>query len=98
MGTSFIIEIQGTNKYLIHTPSMRTPQVIKDELIIYQCMRSTLMCAIKNNIKSIVIPLFGGGCGGVHPQTIAYMMKKAYDQITHPPKALSWEYVKTAEI
>ena len=98
VGTSFLIKIPHTNKCLIHTPTMRTPEVIRDKLTIYQCMRSTLMCAIKNDIKSIVIPLFGGGCGGVHPQTIAYMMKRAYVQITNPPTELTWEYAISFQV
>ena len=98
VGTSFLIKIPHTNKCLIHTPTMRVPQVIRDKLTIYQCMRSTLMCAINNNVKSMVVPLFGGGCGGVHPQTIAYMMKRAYDQITDPPKELTWQYAISFQV
>ena len=60
-------------------------------------MRSTLMCAYQNNVQSILIPLFGGGCGEVHPQTIAKMMKLAYDQIHNPPKKLDWDYVESVE-
>ena len=98
VGTSFMIESGIPGCALIHTPSMRTPQIIKDPLVIYQCMRTTLMCAIQNNVKSILIPLFGGGCGEVHPQLISEMMWKAYAQIKNPPQKLGWDYVEDHEI
>lgn len=94
VGTSFIIKANDNGQSLIHTPSMRIPQKIKDETVIYQCMRSTLICAKQNNVKSIVIPLFGGGCGKVAPNVIAKMMNLAYIQINNPPQKLDWEYVE----
>lgn len=81
VGTSFMIETSKKDLKLIHTPTMRTPEVILDERIIYQCMRTTLMCALENDINKIVIPAFGGACGQVNPITIASMMRKAYQQI-----------------
>ena len=98
VGTSFIIDANEKGQKLIHTPSMQTPREIVDPFVVYQCMRTTLMCAYQNNVKSILIPLFGGGCGGVHPQTIAKMMKLAYDQIHNPPDKLDWSYADIAEV
>mgnify|MGYP002626326878 CR=1 FL=1 len=92
VGTSIILDIDGTNKKLIHTPSMRTPSRIKDPMIVYYCTRATLICAIKNNINSIVIPAFGGDCGGLDSYIIALMMKEAYDQVMNPPKEINWKY------
>ena len=57
-------------------------------------MRTTLMCAIQNNVDRILIHLFGGGCGKVHPKLIAEMMWKAYAQINNPPQTLSRDYVE----
>ena len=74
VGTSFLIAANKDNQYLIHTPTMRTPQPIEDPRVIYQCMRTTLMCAYENNAESILIPLFGGGYGEVHPKLIAEMI------------------------
>lgn len=93
VGTSFIIDINDTQK-LIHTPTMRIPSKIKDARVIYQCMRMTLITANQNNIKDILIPMFGGSTGGVSPHNIAKMMRYAYDQIEMPPEKLTWEYVK----
>jgi O-acetyl-ADP-ribose deacetylase (regulator of RNase III) len=77
---------------LIHTPSMRTPSHIKEPLVVYNCMRTCLMLAKQNNIKSIVIPAFGGACGNLEYSLIAEMMFKAYQQIKNPPKEITWEY------
>ena len=81
IGTSIIADIPNTKQKLIHTPTMQISKPIKDEFIIYQCMRTTLMVALENKIKTIVIPAFGGDCGKVHPKVVATKMKEAYDQI-----------------
>ena len=80
------------NPILIHTPTMRTPEVIEDPRIIYQCMRTCLIEAINQEIESIVIPAFGGCTGKVSPQVIAKMMFLAFDQISHQPNKLTWGY------
>lgn len=77
---------------LIHTPTMRTPEVINDPRIIYQCMRTTLIEAINQRVDSIVIPAFGGCTGKVKPDTIAKMMYLAYEQICNYPNKLTWDY------
>ena len=61
-------------------------------------MRSTLACAKKHKVKSILIPMFGCGVGGVHPQRVAQLMRQAYDQINNPPKSLDWEYAFSVEV
>lgn len=81
VGSSFIIDTPKDNIRLIHTPTMRIPEKIKDDKIIYQCMRTTLICALENDVNCIVIPAFGGACGGVSEEIISIMMKRAYDQI-----------------
>ena len=50
------------------------------------------MLAKEHNIKSIVIPAFGGACGNVKYSVIAEMMFNAYQQVTNPPKTISWTY------
>lgn len=81
VGSSIIVDIPNTNKKLIHTPTMRIPSPIVDSEIVYTSMRSTLICALKNNIQSIIIPAFGGSTGMVKERTIAKEMFKAYIQI-----------------
>ena len=98
VGTSFIIETNKDNQYLIHTPTMRTPEEILDARIIYQCMRTTLIVAKQNNIKSILIPMFGASTGNVKPQVVAKMMYKAYEQINNPPKKIDWIYAEIVDM
>ena len=69
---------------------MRLPSEIREPEIVYQCMRTTLMEAIKNKIESIVIPVFGGGTGMVPYRTIAKLMKMGYDQIKNPSSVEYW--------
>lgn len=83
VGTSFIIKTNLSNLYLIHTPTMQRPSIIKDDMIVYYCMRSTLICALQNNIKSVVIPVFGGSCGGLTPERASTRMFDAYSQIAN---------------
>ncbi|WP_051533564.1 macro domain-containing protein [Anaerovibrio sp. RM50] len=94
VGTSFIIETGLRGIQLIHTPTMIIPSKIKDPLVIYQCMRTSLITALKNGIKSIVIPAFGGGCGYVSTQLLCEMMYEGYKQVMNPPEALDWEYAE----
>lgn len=93
VGTSFIVDAGKDGCKLIHTPSMRIPCEIKDPLVIYQCMRTTLMCAIENDIKSILIPMFGSGVGGIDADDAAKFMWLAYQQLSNPSPKNNWEQV-----
>ncbi|MBR6719641.1 MAG: macro domain-containing protein [Clostridia bacterium] len=92
VGSSFVIDIPNSDIKLIHTPTMRVPDIIVDASVVYQCMRSTLMVALNNGIESIVIPAFGCGTGMVKDDDVARMMYFAYKQVTNPPRDLSWDY------
>lgn len=111
VGSSFYIRIRNeNNEYcfstdkhgkhsivgLIHTPTMRTPEIITDYRIIYQCMRTTLIEALGS--EYIVIPAFGGCCGQVPYDEIAKMMYLAYEQICNPPKEITWKYAIETKI
>ena len=80
VGTSFIIDAPE-DKRLIHTPTMISPEIIVDDRVVYQAMRSTLICALQNNVKSILIPLFGAGTGQVPLNMVCKHMIDAYKQI-----------------
>lgn len=77
---------------------MRVPNKIKDKQVIYQAMRTTLIEAKKNNINSIVIPMFGGKTGGTHPNDVAKLMRLAYDQINNVPNKIDWDYAYKIKI
>ena len=94
VGTSFLIDTGIAGQALIHTPTMRTPQRILDAQVIYQCMRTALMCAAEHSVESIVIPMFGGSTGGVRPQLAADMMWRAYRQLKNPPERIDWNNVE----
>lgn len=98
VGTSFIIPTNKDNQFLIHTPTMRTPEMVVDARIVYQCMRTTLLEAIHNNIQSILIPMFAAHTGNVKPQVVAKMMWKAFEQIQNPPTKLNWEYAEIVDM
>ena len=92
VGTGFIIPIPNSDVKLMHVPSMRVPSAVADPLVVYQCMRTVMMLALDNNIQSIVIPAFGGGCGGMKEEQIAALMREGYDQVMDPPKYPTWRY------
>jgi len=96
VGTSFLLEI-GNGQKLIHTPTMKIPSKIKDPFVVYQCMRTTLMCAVQNNVQSIVIPVFGGATGGVDALDAAKLMWLGYYQIHHPNTEINWDIVRDIE-
>ncbi len=91
VGTSFIIDAPK-NKRLIHTPTMIQPSIIKDDKVVYAAMRSTLMCALNNNVEQIVIPVFGTATGLVYPMKAASQMFKAYMQILNAEKGNYFYY------
>lgn len=97
VATSISVKIPNSDKWLIHTPTMRTPEIIKDERIIYQCTRTTLIEANKLGLDSIVIPAFGGGVGNVEPDIIAKYMYIAYEQVKNVPAEIDWDYASRME-
>ena len=82
VGTCIVVDIPNApGKKLLHTPTMRTPSVIRDHQIVYQCMRSALMAALDNDIECMIVPAFGGSAGRVPHEVIAFNMRLAWDQI-----------------
>lgn len=98
VASSFIINIPFSKQRLIHTPTMRIPSPIVDNDIVYNAMRSTLICALDNNVESIIIPAFGGSTGMVSFDIVARLMLKAYKQIfCNNIKIKSWDDVNKLE-
>lgn len=91
VATSFTLDTTVEGVKLIHTPTMREPDEIREPLVVYQCMRTTLIEAIKNNIQEIVIPSFGGGTGCLKHETIAKMMYQGYMQVmNYKAQDINW--------
>lgn len=80
VGTSIIMDTGIDDIKLIHTPTMINPSKIHDANVVYECTKSTLELASKNKIQNIVVPAFGGACGGLSPKIIAEKMHKAISQ------------------
>ena len=99
VGTSFSVPIPGREDILlIHTPTMRAPSPIVDPLVVYQCMRTTLMEAMRTSRQRVVVPAFGGACGFLPFKKIAMLMWEAYLQIADPPTEITWEYALSREL
>ena len=93
VGTSLSVPIPGhEDVLLIHTPTMRVPTPIVDPLVVYQCMRTTLIEAMRTSRRRIVVPAFGGAYGFLPFKKIAMLMWEAYLQISDPPAEITWEY------
>ncbi len=92
VGSAFILPTGMAGVRLIHAPTMRMPSVIADPQVIYTVTRSTLIVAMQNDVRSILIPAFGGGCGKVPFARIAKEMRSAVNQLLDPPKELNWMY------
>lgn len=92
VGTSIILDTNLDGVKLIHTPTMRTPSIIKDESLVYHCTRSCLITALNGGVSSVVLPAFGAATGCVPYETVAQMMWRAYDQLNNPPDEIDWEY------
>ena len=94
VASSFIIDTGKDNIKLIHTPTMRIPFPVKDPMIVYQCMRTTLLTALENNIVSLVIPAFCSEWGDVSPKAIGKLMYEGYKQVMNPPDKIDWNYAE----
>ena len=93
--TSFIIDTDVQGVKLIHTPTMRIPSMITDNRIVYHCTRSCLISALNSDVKSVVVPAFGGLTGCVPRNTVAQMMWFAFDQLKNTPNKIDWEYANS---
>lgn len=91
--SSLSINIPNHNKcVLIHTPTMRTPELIVDVTTIYHCTRSSIIESICSLCDTIILPAFGGLTGGRSPYTVAYYMERALSQLINIPDNITWEY------
>ncbi len=81
VASSFIMNTDLPGLKFIHTPTMQYPSPIEDEMIVYYCMRTTLICALRHDVNCIVIPVFGGAVGGIDGPTASRLMYEGYNQI-----------------
>ncbi len=90
VGTSISVKHKGIT--LIHTPTMRVPSTIVDPMVVYHSMRSTMIEALRDNVRIMVVPAFGAGCGMLPFDVVATLIAAAYRQVADPPTGINWEY------
>lgn len=80
---------QARIPYLVSAPTMRVPGPIGATANVYLAFRAALIAVSRHNesapgsIRSVLVPGFGTGIGGVPPRRAARQMKLAYDAIVH---------------
>lgn len=88
------LNVPFNNYAILHTPTMRTPEVIIDRRVVYDCMRSCLLESLKAGHDYIVVPAFGGLTGGVPHDEIARLMFLAYTEVYNKRDGGSWGYAR----
>lgn len=80
---------QARIPWLVSAPTMRVPGPIGATANVYLAFRAALIAIGRHNesapgsIRSVLVPGFGTGIGGVPPRRAARQMKRAYDAIVH---------------
>jgi O-acetyl-ADP-ribose deacetylase (regulator of RNase III) len=110
VGTSFIINaneeiVEGQNKYVAHTPTMRIPMDIRHTENVYQAMRAMLIEVHKfnneldfgfegplNRINTVACTGLGTFCGRVPSASAAKQMRLAYDNYLNVPDSIDWDF------
>lgn len=78
VGESFLVPVTHQKfKYLCYVPTMRIPENVSHTINAYLSLRSLLITCIKNNINSIIVPLFCAGAGEMPVQTICKQYEMA---------------------
>ena len=96
VGTSISVEYNGMT--LVHTPAMRVPSTIADPMVVYHCMRTALIEAMRCGVETMVVPAWGAGCGMLPFGTVADLMAAAYFQVKNPPSKLDWDYANSRQL
>ena len=71
--------------YCISAPTMRVPQMLTSFEPIYLSTRAAIRCALKLDIKSVIMPGMGTGTGRVDLDKAAYVMLLAIRDTLNPP-------------
>lgn len=77
--------------YIISAPTMRVPWVLHRTVNVYLATKAAVMLAKKHELKSIVFPGMGTGCGELSPTICAKQMRSGIqDALTGPMFPDSW--------
>ncbi|WP_373225850.1 macro domain-containing protein [Enterobacter cloacae complex sp. ESBL7] len=106
VGTAFVIA-SGDSKhpFLVHAPTMRVPKVISGTDTVYQATWAALLAIHLHNlsasqseqIRTVVFPAMGAGCGQVPPDRVAKQMRLAWLNFNKQPSAIDWRYASSRE-
>lgn len=101
VGTAFVIE-SGHSKHpwLIHSPTMRTPELIYGTDAVYRATWAALLAVYHHNlagtgdrkISRMVFPAMGAGCGQVSPYSVAGQMALAFENFKFLPANINWDF------
>ncbi|HHA2248649.1 TPA: macro domain-containing protein [Enterobacter ludwigii] len=106
VGTAFVIESgDSRHPYLVHAPTMRIPKIISGTDTVYQATWAALLAIHHHNrsagndkqIRSVVFPAMGAGCGQVPPDSVAKQMKLAWLNFINPANAIDWNHASRRE-
>ena len=93
VGTSTLVKLPVIGSYILHTPTMIRPSIITDPRVVYHCMRSCILEAMKTECTHILVPAFGGCCGKVDKKLIAEYMLAAIYTFEYSPQPATWHEV-----
>ncbi|EJA5741255.1 macro domain-containing protein [Salmonella enterica] len=106
VGTAFVIETGNSqHPWLVHAPTMRVPLIIDGTDAVYNATRAALLAIFQHNksagedreIKSVVFPAMGAGCGQVSPDSVARQMKLAWDGFINCATEINWQYASARQ-
>lgn len=93
VGTSTLVKLPVIGSYILHTPTMIRPSIITDPRVVYHCMRSCILEAMRTECTHILVPAFGGCCGKVDKKLIAEYMIAAIYTFEYSPQPATWHEV-----
>lgn len=84
VGQSFLVKTNHYKfKYLCYAPTMRIPENVSNSLNAYYALRSVLTECIKNNITSVVVPLFCAGAGEMPINKVCHQYHMAIESLSY---------------
>lgn len=106
VGTAFVVATgDSRHPLLVHAPTMRVPKIISGTDNVYQATWAALLAIHNYNravghheqIRSVVFPAMGAGCGQVPPDSVAKQMKLAWLNFINPTTTIDWNHASRRE-
>lgn len=104
VGSAFVIETgDETHPYLVHSPTMRVPKIVKGTDIAYISTHAALIAVNKHNRESenkidiLLMCGMGTGCGEMDYNIAASQMAMAWKNLRNVPDKITWSYAQIRE-